>query len=340
MRDMAYSILIIKIGALGDVLRTTAFLKGLKERHKGSNISWLTSQKAKELLINNKLIDEIYTLENKKELPESFDLIISLDDEEKAAELATNLRKDKLIGAYLKGRKVAYTEDSCPWFDMGLTSRFGKEKADKLKKLNERTYQQIISEIIGVKLSEPILNLYKENIEFANKFKEENNLKDDDLIIGLNTGAGKRWPLKKWDLEKTAELADKLSNELNAKVILFGGPEEVSRNKMILENAKSPVIDAGCNNSSLEFSALIGLCDVLVCSDSLALHIAVALKKKVVALFGPTSAAEIELYGRGRKIIAPIDCYCCYKKTCDKKPSCMDLISADMVFNAVKELTK
>jgi ADP-heptose:LPS heptosyltransferase len=98
------------------------------------------------------------------------------------------------------------------------------------------------------------------------------------------------------------------------------------------------LIDTGCTNTLREFGALLDLCDVLVTGDAMALHIAIALKKKVVALFGPTSQAEIELYGRGKKLFADMDCLCCYRPTCDIRPSCMDTITPEQIFAVIKEV--
>jgi len=337
---MSKEILIIKLGAVGDVLRTTSILKGVKEKYAGSGVTWVTKKESYELLKNNQHINKIFFIDQPlKELYKiHFDLVVSLDDEDEACMLATRINKKKLIGAYYSDNKKIYTKDSSEWFDMGLISKYGKEKADELKKLNKKTYQEIISNILGIKASELILNLDKEELEFAEKFAEKNNLKEKDLIIGLNTGAGKRWPLKKLSIEKTAELADRLNNELNAKVILLGGPEERERNQRIKEKTKTDIIDAGCDNSLKQFASLINLCYILVTSDSLAMHIAIALKKKVIAFFGPTSAAEIEIYGRGRKIVAPIECACCYRRTCNIKPNCMDKITVDYILNDIKEI--
>jgi heptosyltransferase-2 len=69
-----------------------------------------------------------------------------------------------------------------------------------------------------------------------------------------------------------------------------------------------------------------------------ALHIAIALKKFTVAIFGPTCDKEVELYGRGIKIISPIDCRPCYKKQCTRDINCMDLIKPEEVFTAVQKL--
>jgi ADP-heptose:LPS heptosyltransferase len=67
------------------------------------------------------------------------------------------------------------------------------------------------------------------------------------------------------------------------------------------------------------------------------MYIGLSLKKKLVVLMGPTSIAEIELYGYGPKIYSKLPCLCCYKRRCTIKPNCMDLISVEKVFDAVKD---
>src|ERR1700690_2535937 len=102
--------------------------------------------------------------------------------------------------------------------------------------------------------------------------------------------------------------------------VVFGGPPEVDRNKSIVAGllaAGLSCVNAGNDNALLDFASLIGLCDLLVTSDSLALHIALALEVRVVAFFAPTSAAEIELYGLGEKIASTAPDYCSYRADAD-----------------------
>ena len=87
--------------------------------------------------------------------------------------------------------------------------------------------------------------------------------------------------------------------------------------------------------SFLHFAALVGLCNVAVTGDTLAMHVALALGRRVVVLFGPTSAPEIDTYGQGEKVVPDMSCLACYKNACDFVPNCMDLISVDMVRDAV-----
>jgi ADP-heptose:LPS heptosyltransferase len=77
---------------------------------------------------------------------------------------------------------------------------------------------------------------------------------------------------------------------------------------------------------------------VLITGDTLALHVSGGLGIFTVCLFGPTSSAEIEDYGLIKKITPDMNCLVCYKNTCDLKPNCMELITTDMVFAAVKNI--
>lgn len=334
-------ILVIKLGAFGDVIRTTSILPGLKSKYSGCEIHWVTKGSASELLKNNNLINKIFLIDDiKKILSFKYDLAISLDDEHEACELASLASKGnckKIIGAYIDNGKRAYSDDSSLWFDMGLISKLGKKKADELKAKNKKTYQEIIYKILGLqyKRQEPILSLSEEEITFGKRFAQKNGIRETEHVVGINTGAGGRWHDKKLSAEKTAELIDKINAQVkNAKLILFGGPEERERNNKIMELSRAKIIDAGCSNSLIEFASLVNLCSILVTSDSLALHIGVALKKKIVAFFCPTPSAEIELYGRGIKIISKSGCLCCYKPKCDMPPE----YDVDEILMAVKKM--
>jgi len=131
-------------------------------------------------------------------------------------------------------------------------------------------------------------------------------------------------------------LIEKLYKELKCKIILFGGQNEIERNNQIMALAKAPLIHSGCGNDLFEFPAVINLCKLFITSDTLGLHIALALKRRTIALFGPTSANEIEMYGLGKKIISKSKCYCCYKKDC----GAMQWIRVDEIIKEARNLIK
>jgi len=332
------NILIIKLGALGDVLRTTGILKGLHNRYGNPKIFWLTKPQSFPLLEKNPLIHKVASIDDWEEiLGTDFDLVISLDDEEEACKIAREAKKKSIVGVYLdENGKRAYTKSE--WFDMSL---LGGPDRDELKKRNTKTFQQHMAEMLGIEKTEmePMIFLGEKEKQFQRKFREENNISAGEILIGINTGAGERWQYKKLGEEKTANLINSIYENLGYRAILLGGHEERERNARIAAQAKVPLIDAGTDHPLLEFAAIVDLCDILITSDSLALHIGTALKKKVIVFFGPTSIAEIELFGRGKKIAPRMTCLVCYKRRCDFNPACMHLITVDQLLMAIKEVS-
>ena len=137
--------------------------------------------------------------------------------------------------------------------------------------------------------------------------------------------------------EQTIELVRALHDELGLAVVLLGGPMESQRNARILRAANRRHTFAIPDDwSLLEFTEVLQHCDVIVTSDSLALHLAIAGGVPVIAFFGPTSSTEIETFGKGEKLVTPLECRCCYLSTCQVTPNCMDSISLAVMLDAVR----
>jgi len=405
-------ILLIKLGALGDVVRTTCVLNGLNEKYPGVNITWVTLPNHVEVLKNVPFIKEIVPLteDGKNHIKSKiFDIVINFDEDKESCSLATENSKEdlsKIYGFYFENGQIKCSPSAKEYFDMSLLGE--KPMNDVLKKNNTKTYQRLMLDILQInpKNWNILYNINSEQKIFANKFKIKQNIRENqkidappptkvggligarfldvsktsvfehleiqvnfsarnfflkrnfctevchceqtscdrsadhirknvvlgrhcrhDKVIGINTGAGDRWPSKRLSIRKTINLINLLSERTNSKIILFGGPGERERNKEILENTAIKIIDSGCENSISQFAALIDVCDVLITTDTAALHFALGLDKKVIALIGPTSSAEIELYDRGDKIIPNHDCVCCYKPDC----VCMDFLDENVV---------
>jgi len=332
-----FKILIIKLDAAGDVLRTTSLLHALKEKYKTSHITWLTKRNSIALFKNNKLVDEVVEFESPALLArlqtEQFDLLIHPDASPVSCALASVVKAKDKRGYTLnaKGKVIPVNDDAVEWLEMGAF--------DEYKKKNKKSYQQILHEIAGVeyKKGEIIINLSQPELEFKNDFRLKNNLDQYKHLIGLNTGASTRWQLKQWRAEGYQELITKLSSQKEIGILLYGGPEEAGRNEQI-KSLFPNVIDTSTSNSLREFFALLDLSDIVITGDTLALHAATALKKNIICVFGPTSHNEIEDYGRIKKVIPEMDCLTCYKPVCDFVPNCMDLISSDDIYSEVIQL--
>ena len=164
-------ILIIKLNAVGDVLRTTCILPALAETYPHAYIYWLTEKSASALLLNNPYIDIILEKENfsltfSTLLSEKFDLVINLDASKESSFLASIANAKKKLGFIISqnGNPYPTNDVAREWFFMGLN--------DDLKKENKKTYQEIVSGIIGVKFNnqKPLLNLYKNELNQAYDF--------------------------------------------------------------------------------------------------------------------------------------------------------------------------
>jgi heptosyltransferase-2 len=312
-------ILIIKTGALGDVVRTSFIAQALKDKYKFNNpkIFWITQKKAVPFFSNNPYVDFVLVSENKNKVSNQFfDLIVNLEEDEENCRFVSSLKHKDLIGFFYKDGKILPTPTAVEWYNMSALGK--KPYNDILKKKNKKTHRQILAEILSIKeykKYEPFLRLNKSQRNMAKNFLRRHNLSRTELIIGINTGSADRWP-KELSVKNTALLIDNIYRKFKAKIILFGGPNEIERNHEIVALSNSPVITAGCGNDLLEFPALISVCSLFITSDTLGLHIALALKRRVIVLVGPTSPSELDLYGLGERVIAKSKCICCYKSNC------------------------
>ncbi len=137
--------------------------------------------------------------------------------------------------------------------------------------------------------------------------------------IGFNTQVGKKWPLKAWP-KKHWEKLEKL----------IGNTYSISWQEGL--------------DSVEEYISWINNCKLLITNDSLGLHIGIALKKKIVALFGPTQESQIYLYNLGEKLFpANFKCneYPCDLKKCTQfNNNCTSLITPEEVLKTVYSILK
>lgn len=332
-----FRILIVKLAALGDVLRTTSILPALTRKYPQAAVTWITMNNAKPLLYNNEYIHRVLTIEsNYLEfiLNEEFDLGICLEADPLSAAILS-LAKCKIKKGYIQtaaGFVIPNHSEAEEWFAMGVN--------DNLKRKNRKTYCEHIYQICGLagKITPPLLHLYPKDEAFAASFSANYSLQQQK-VLGINTGGGQRWQLKKWILEHYIQLI-RLLAEANPslKIILYGGPEEIEFNAKIIKSVPETVIDAGCLNSVGEFAALINLVDVFLTPDSLGMHISTALSKVTLVLVGPTSPWELNTFGKGEIIYyRKLDCISCYLNTCNKKVNCMNSLTPEFVFSRIQK---
>lgn len=293
-------ICIIKLGALGDVVRTLPILPALKERYPASEIYWITKENALQLFEGNPYVKKVFSLPCK--ITENFDALYNFDIENEATAIAKEIKAGKKYGFYSDSGYPAA-------FNLGAEYYLNTLFDDELKKSNRKTYQEMMFESaeLDYKKQHCPVFLNEKDKKYANDFVLANKI-DPKKLIGIHMGAGSRWPSKAWAKEKVIEFIIK-SGEKSYEIILFGGPNEIKEHNKLFDelNKKGIKIHRNNPNNTLkEFASLVNVCKVMICSDSLALHISLALKKPTIGLFFCTSPYEVEDYSLLKKIVSPM----------------------------------
>jgi ADP-heptose:LPS heptosyltransferase len=259
------SVLIIKLGATGDVVRTTPLLRRL-----ASSVSWITAENNLALLQGIEREVRCVSWENRNRVADTaYDLVINLEDDRESSFFLKELRFEQLFGAHLNGDdQLTYTSDSRAWFDLSLISAYGREKADRLKLLNRRTYQQLVFDGLG-------LGFNGETYYLPTPCPA--GLEGD---VAIASTAGPVWPMKQW------AYYDKLKNEL--------------------ESAGLKVNILQSRPTLLEHLADVQGHRCVVSGDSLPMHLALGSGVRCVSIFNCTSPWEIYGYGLQKKIVSPI----------------------------------
>jgi heptosyltransferase-2 len=300
-------------------------------------VTWLVDPESLDLLLHNPYIHRLlgFDLENVLALQAAeFDLLISLDKEPGLTALATQIRASEKRGFGMNesGNLTVFNPAA------EYAYRLGVDDDLKFRK-NQRTYQDIIHEAAGLPYArdEYVFALPEGASEKARQFFRRRRVPGRRPSIGLNTGAGTKFETKQWPASHYLKLISYLSKEMKANVFLLGGPREREFNPRLARRSPAHVYDTGTDNSLLEFAGFISLLDLVVTSDTLGMHLAIALKKPVIAIFGPTCPQEIDLYGRGTKLFQGSPCSPCYKQTCPDAV-CMRGITPELVFSEIRRL--
>ena len=309
-------ILIIKLGELGDVIRTTPILHRLKKDYPHSEITWIT--KTPEFLpaiVDYRLA---WNFSNVMKVQETrYDLLLNFDKEPESCALANKIQATIKKGFKLhEGKPHPIDEDAYFKYLIGLDNT--------LTNVHTKSYPEQVFEIAGYEFQ-------KEKYLFDQHYKRGKK------VVGFNTGAGIRWSTRLWDEASWIELADLLMQH-GYTVLLLGGESEHAKNKRIASATGALYLG---HHELKTFVALISFCDLLVTTVTMALHVALALEKKVILFNNIFNPHEFELYGLGEIIQPGVPCQGCFKNECEIRfngKTCMQLITPSFVADRVEKL--
>lgn len=317
-------VLIIKLGAIGDVVHTSIIPYAIKNKHPNWQIHYMTSPLIATLLKNCSYIDKVIAFDTRAEKPHSymFNHVLNLMKEryDYVFCLSHSLRLFILSFGSLPKKVVFRGYKGNSWVENYFYSA-----ADVIKDLElpERLVLEADS-AVKEKVSNWMMQYPKPHVVINPGFLTP---------VGRQ---GRVWPLNYWK-----ELADKILKTYGGTVFVNGGGYEYEYQKPL---ASERVIFVPKENTLEDNSVVLALADAVISGDSGPLHIASAFDVNTLAILGSTSPDDIRPYGAKGHYIGPdYECKYCWEKQCKKGakpgeyPPCISSISPDAVMEKIKE---
>jgi heptosyltransferase-2 len=333
-------ILIISLDAMGNVLDNTPILPALKRKFPISTIYWITMRNAEKILNNSRFIDKVYSWDDESRMilrNIEFDFVYNADKSNYACAFANEIKAKNKLGFLLNqdGKIIPATEGAMYSYLLGIN--------DQLKfKENKKTGVEIIHEVFELeyKMDEYEFNFNEDEKIFIDNYKREINYNNEKCYVGFNTGCSLLFPNKKMTIDQHIALIKRLLLQENIIVILLGGKEDSERNSAIYDAfdkiEKKRIINTPTSEGLRKGSCYMSIPDIVITGDSYGLHLAIALKRYIIAWFGLSCANEIELYGRGEKLIPEgLECSPCWKRECPYNLECISMIDLNKIENII-----
>lgn len=331
MRKEPREILILKPGAIGDLLHLTPAVRAIKERFPSARVSILVGSHATEdLFRHNPRVHETIVFE-KRGAHRSFRAFSGL-----WRRLRGN-RYDLVLNYQRSNVKL--------WL---LVSAAAPCRVLVYRKARKQTVHAVANHLeplapMGIRpdLSPRDLEFYPgpDAERFAEDLLRRHGL-GGRLVIGFNPGASH--PVNRWGTDRFARLADLLSERFGAGILVLGSESDVPLAEEIAREARTaPIVLAG-KTDLLQLGAVLKRCAVAVSGDTGPMHLATAVGTQVVALFGAADPERTGPVGVGHRVLqaAGVPCVPCRSRTCRhvRPLECMERISVEEVFAAVAEM--
>ena len=274
----------------------------LLENFRGWHVSWITARGAKDLLVKNHLIDRLILADSPKDL--SPNVIRDQFD------WIINLEKQQDWCEFAAG----IAAEKRFGFKDGISTGEDSFYAASVEALSPALNGESISK---EPLQETLYRTIGQEWQGERYVLGYRPKVAEIYDIGLNHHAGPKWPTKFWPRTYWKDLHDRLTNQHYA------------------------VCWQQSLNSIRHYIEWLSSCRTIVTNDSLGLHLALALGKKVIGMFGSTAAEQVYMYGQGVKLTPTCDrnCIPCFGSRCIFPDGCMEYISVDRVMESVEMLT-
>ncbi len=354
--DNYKNVLIIRLGAIGDVIRTLPAVNAWQQQYPETRFTWLVEPAAASVLQGQAVLDKVFIFERNlfgglwrspgnliraalslttliSDLrAEKFDLVVDFHGILKSAVFA------RLSGA---PERVGFARPDAKEGSAGFYSRQFQSPGSNINRV-ERALALV--EFLGVDVDMVAPVSYRLPVTALNRERAWETL---DLlaelpgkgpIIALHPGSSRKTAYKRWHQNGYVGLVNALVEKLDARIILTWGPGERETVELIAGNVRVPRLVAKKTSSLLDLAALFAACDLYIGGDTGPSHLAVAMQIPVVAIFGPTHPKVNAPYGVPFRIVRyPLHCSPCRKRSC-KTRLCLEAIGWRRVLVEVEDL--
>jgi len=347
----SHKILILRLSAVGDVIRTLPAVKALKEHTPYSSITWIVEEPSQAFLESQPEIDEVILFPRKRwtkgikslrgiggTIKEIWALIIDLRRRRFDVVLDFHgILKSGLL-SFLSGspKRVGYDrrstkEGNCLFSNVKV--KLPKERISRFQR------NLTLLKGVGLEVRELQYNLHisTEDREYVESFFNTLSVSLKRPLIAIHPGTSPKALFKRWMPDQYAQLADRLVRELNAGVLFTWGTEELEWVEGIQKEMNEPSLLGPKTESLTQLGEVYRHCDLYIGGDTGPMHIASLMGIPVVVIYGPTDPIENEPFGNHIKVRKEVGCSPCHKYSC-KELVCIKTISADEVFKATKEI--
>jgi heptosyltransferase I len=338
-------ILIVKPSALGDIVHTLPFLYCLRQHFKTAHISWLVVPAFASLLDGHPLLDEVVLFERKRfagsfrsasaakglfnfatSLSRSqYDLVIDLQGLLRSAWITWQTHAPVRVG-------FEYAREGAPFFYTHRVKTSSHERHAVERYMD--VAQALGCEKAGAE--QPLIFDFAINQQVRNSIS---TLIPDGAYAVLLPGTN--WATKRWPAKNFAALAQPLWDQFGLRTVIAGGPDVAAMafensDPATAKNAYYSVINLAGKTDLKQLAAVLEKADVVIANDSGPMHMAAALGRPLVTLFGPTNAVRTGPYGRPSTVLQ-LDLMCrpCYQRHCVHQ-SCMQWISVADVLKQIE----
>ena len=325
MEDKTKKILIMRLGAIGDVVHSTVIAQAIKTNYPQHVVHFITSSYISQLLENNKYLDKTIPFEMKNK-----DNIFYL------IKKGLELRKEKydyIINLTNATRNFIMIHFAAP-------KKLIKRNAKRVHAVD--AFYNTACDAFGELPKPEMLDLGIDR-EIQKSLKKELSECNRPLII-LSPGGdndiqrqGRIWVDDYWK-----ELGNQLVEKYKAQVLIIGSKTEEINHNQYLEIKNSKIYSGKL--SLKETAALISICDLFISGDSGPLHLADAVGAKTIALMGSTHPRSSSAYSKSGRFIEPtIECKYCVQRKCkkitppQKFTPCMSSIKPQMVLDLIEK---